>query len=215
MTKAYKTICLFDSWNYSYNLGQKHAIYIPHFEPDEAYFRERKEMYPDWTWDGIHHPEYEINCESFWEDVQEFDKTVMLDYIGRCKKGQLVGILVTGHLGLWNGNPAVYPTLCFSLKEAITKCVSGMDDYRVDICNGVITCYGYHHDGTNVFTLRGASTTAMSDAQIEELGEAGCRYPPFEHTHDKLFVSTKRHLRKINFLKEMGWMEKHLKGVEA
>lgn len=61
--------------------------------------------------------------------------------------------VITGSLGLWNGNPLIEPTTCSSLIDAIWKCVNGCDYCKVKQVNGHLEVYGYHHDGCNCFEI--------------------------------------------------------------
>lgn len=79
-------------------------------------------------------------------------------------------VIITGSLELWNGSKEIYPMLVESdgyekrsdgewkynnpaLMKAIKKCMNGMDDVLVEYINGEIVIHGYHHDGTNIFTI--------------------------------------------------------------
>ena len=213
-TKEHKNICLFDSWNRYGNLGQKHAVWTPHFEPDQEWIDEYNEQH-DVAWDNNikDNPDYEWGAEEFWEDIKAFDKNVVSTY-NRAAKGQIAGVLITGTLGLWNGKPDIYPVFCYSLEKALQKCWGKCDEFRVDIQNGVITAYAHHHDGTNVFTIYGVGTSTMTPAQEDELYEAGNGQPLYRETYERLFSKTKRHIRKINFLKESGLVERELTATQ-
>jgi hypothetical protein len=67
-------------------------------------------------------------------------------------------VIITGSLGLWNGRKEIYPMVVEStdkpsLYNAVMKCVNGMDDFKVELSEGEIVVHGYHHDGTNIFTI--------------------------------------------------------------
>jgi len=210
MTKEHKNICLFDSWNRYGNLGQKNALWTPHFEPDQEWIDNYNECH-DVAWDNNirDNPDYEWCYEDFWREIKDFDEKAVSTY-NRVAKGKIAGVLITGKLGLWHGRPDIYPVFCYSLTEALQKCWSRCDDFRVDIQNGVITAYAYHHDGTNVFTIYGVGTSTMTPKQEDELYEAGNGQSLYGDTYEKLFEKTKRHIRKINLLKELGFVEKEL-----
>jgi hypothetical protein len=105
---------------------------------------------------GIH-PQKE-NSESYFnwlgEEVQANYESDM-DNIKSCAKYK-VRCIITGRLGLWNGNPEIRPVVCESIAEAIEKCVSGSDttDCNVWYNDGKIEVEAYHHDGTNCFTIQ-------------------------------------------------------------
>jgi hypothetical protein len=80
-------------------------------------------------------------------------------------------VIITGSLGLWNGRKEIYPVVVESsgydynersgkfeykqpsLYNAVKKCINGMDDFKVELSEGQIVVHGYHHDGTNIFTI--------------------------------------------------------------
>lgn len=67
-------------------------------------------------------------------------------------------VIITGSLGLWNGRKEIYPMVVEStdkpsLYNAVKKCINGMDDFKVELSEGEIVVHGYHHDGTNIFTI--------------------------------------------------------------
>ena len=79
-------------------------------------------------------------------------------------------VIITGSLGLWNGTKEIYPLVVESsdycqlpsgkwgyrnpsLYNAVMKCINGMDGFKVELSEGEIIVHGYHHDGTNIFTI--------------------------------------------------------------
>jgi len=215
MTKEHKNICLFDSWNSYGNIGQKNALWTPHFEPDQEWIDNYNDGH-EVPWDPARqdNPDYERDAESFWEDIQLFDKEAVATY-NWAEKGKIDGLLITGTLGLWDGRHNIYPVFCHTLEGALRKCWGQCDDFRVDIQNGVITAYAYHHDGRNVFTIRGVSTSSMAPAQTEALYESGNGLSLYAETYENLFGKTNRHIRKINLLKTLGFVERRLHGMRT
>ena len=65
-----------------------------------------------------------------------------------------VPVVITGSLGLWNGNPEIIPVRRETVVDAIHRCLWKCDDIRVEYGNGIIYLSGYHHDGTNSFMIR-------------------------------------------------------------
>jgi len=212
-TKEPKTICLFDSWNKSFDLGEANCLFTPHFELDPDYEEVMKDIYGDeWKFDKSKgNPNYDDQCNEFWDAVKEFDNKAS-DYV--CPhdiEGDLIGYLIVGELGLWTGRHDIYPVFVYSLEEALHKCWGSCDDFRVDITDGVITCYAFHHDGTNEFTIYGVNKKSLSETQLEELMD-GNTYPIGEDLYEKLFGNgKKRHIRRIDFFKKL---DMNIKGVE-
>jgi len=200
--KEKRNLCLFDSRNRSYNLGKKNALWTPHFEPDAEWLEENDWYDPE----GGYNPDYEDCANMFWEDIQKFDSETKLN-----------GFLITGQLGLWHGRPDVCPVIAETLETALRKCWSSCDDFRVDYCNGVITCFAYHHDGTNIFEIRGISVSRMTERQQEEYDEPGraSTHSKFDGCYSGKLFDTPRHLRKIDILKRLGIVEKACRTTES
>ena len=85
-------------------------------------------------------------------------------------------VIITGSLGLWNGRKEIYPMLVESsehpsLYNAVMKCINGMDDFKVELSEGEIVVHGYHHDGTNIFTISKVSKKGID--QVRKIVEQG------------------------------------------
>jgi len=209
MKKEPKTYCLFDSWNRAYNNGQEHCVFTPHFCPDEDVLEMLKETRgEDYDPNKSENIDWEQNDEEWWGALKDFDRTFSdwcipnEPYQYPRPRGKFEGYLLTGNLGRWNGTPRIYPMFFYSLYDAIQKCWS--DELRVDITDGVITCYGYHHDGTNEFQIQAISRKSLTENQEEELLQCGDGGIMDEEVYEKLFVNNKRHLRKIDLFKHCG-----------
>jgi len=194
-TSIHRIICLYDTRNASYNLGQKHAVFTPHYNPDEAGDTEedkswRKELFET----NGDNPDFEYQEEDFWQGIDEFDNGTKLD-----------GFIITGELGLWNGKRAIYPHRCITLKQALMKCAEKMNHFRVDYQDGTLICYGYHHDGTNVFEINGFSASRML-AKHRELYDDSYNGGVI----DGSLFETNRYMRKIPLLKFLGFSETKL-----
>ena len=179
-----KTICLYDGWNGRANFGEKHAIFTPHYIPEE---------HGDSAWDKGDHPDFEQCNNRFWEDIDHFDMSTKLD-----------GFVILGELGLWNGPRTIYPAYRHTLKEALKACWGSCDDFRIDICDGTIRCYAWHHDGRNDFTVRGLGVSRMTPRQKEDF------FADTGKLIDEKWIKTDRHLRKINLFKVLGINENRL-----
>ena len=84
--------------------------------------------------------EASINWESDLDNIKDF-------------KGYNVPVVITGHLGLWWGNPEIEPNYARSVYDAIMQCMNGADDVVVEYEDGTIFVHAMHHDGTNVFEI--------------------------------------------------------------
>ena len=77
--------------------------------------------------------------------------------------------IITGALGLWNGNYEVDPTVEPSLEDALTACVDGsIMDVKVEKMGSVLYVSAYHHDGCNNFEIR-----ALTDIGSERFNRNG------------------------------------------
>lgn len=93
----------------------------------------------------------EFECEDFWDNLR---------YSGI--KGR---VMITGHLGLWNGRPEIVPVLADNLYEAVSKCIDGdIMDFKLTYNCGVIEVEAYHHDGCNYFELHLLSKRGEDEA---------------------------------------------------
>jgi hypothetical protein len=131
-----KQITLIDT----YNSGLEYSDYVEYCELNEITPEpEGSNDYYEW--------EAEEN-QRFVEDFFENLRYVKFD----------TPVIITGSLGLWNGRKEIYPLVVEStdkpsLYNAVQKCINGMDDFKVELSEGEIVVHGYHHDGTNIFTI--------------------------------------------------------------
>ena len=131
-----KQITLIDT----YNSGLEYSDYVEYCELNEITPEpEGSDDYYEW--------EAEEN-QRFVEDFFENLRYVKFD----------TPVIITGSLGLWNGRKEIYPLVVEStekpsLYNAVQKCINGMDDFKVELSEGEIVVHGYHHDGTNIFTI--------------------------------------------------------------
>ena len=66
-----------------------------------------------------------------------------------------IPVVITGKLGLWNGNPTINHVECKNIEEAVYKCISDMDEVEIyEDSYGNLHVDGYHHDGTNHFVIK-------------------------------------------------------------
>ena len=103
------------------------------------------------------------DSEDYWDYVHETQSMWYNDEMDNIKfsKENDTPVIVIGTLGLWDGRHDIYPVLCDSLHDAIEKCVGRCDNVRVEFNNGIIEVDGYHHDGTNSFSIMKLSAEGM------------------------------------------------------
>jgi hypothetical protein len=131
-----KQITLIDT----YNSGLEYSDYVEYCELNEI-TPEPEGSNDYYEWEAEENQRY---VEDFFENLRyvKFDTPV----------------IITGSLGLWNGRKEIYPMVVEStekpsLYNAVMKCINGMDDFKVELSEGEIVVHGYHHDGTNIFTI--------------------------------------------------------------
>jgi hypothetical protein len=131
-----KQITLIDT----YNSGLEYKDYVEYCELNEI-TPEPEGSNDYYEWEAEENQRY---VEDFFENLRyvKFDTPV----------------IITGSLGLWNGRKEIYPLVVEStekpsLYNAVMKCINGMDDFKVELSEGEIVVHGYHHDGTNIFTI--------------------------------------------------------------
>ena len=88
----------------------------------------------------------EFESNEFWEDLERAKKSSYIDYY-----------VVTGELGLWNGNHTIVPETFDNLYDALSKCATDAYDIVVKYENNAIKFECHHHDGTNYFEVRNLS----------------------------------------------------------
>ena len=85
-------------------------------------------------------------------------------------------VFVIGTLGLWTGHHTIIPVRFNSRLEAIMKCISNMDDFKIEVKDGILTVTAHHHDGTNIFQIVKLNKEGMKimnkiDEDIEDYPE--------------------------------------------
>lgn len=84
--------------------------------------------------------------ERFWDDIAEINHY----------KPYNVPVVVTGHLGLWDGKHEIRPVEKDSVGMAIDCAMCGsIEDMQINYDDeGFLVIYAHHHDGTNCFEVR-------------------------------------------------------------
>ena len=121
------------------------------------------------------------NSNDYYEWLGEERNRMVEDFFDNLKYCKVdTPVLIEGTLGLWNGTRSIYPMLMEStdyniyngkgrwdnpsVYKAVSKCVSGMDDFKVEFADGQLIVHGYHHDGTNTFTISKLSKKGIVSA---------------------------------------------------
>ena len=118
---------------------------------------------------GLTYEDYIEFCEDndmtpYCEDSSEFyewaRETAMYDWDDfldglKYNRKSHIPCKVDGTLGLWNCHPSVGETFR-TLRDAILACAGDCADIKVCYDKGLIRVTGYHHDGTNTFSIRQA-----------------------------------------------------------
>ena len=104
---------------------------------------------------GVDSKDYINYCsEERQLDIEDFFTNIAHAKVWDC--------VVTGIVGRWNGNFEIEPKRFASLEKAVNACFDGVDDVIVTLENGEIRIEGYHHDGTNKFTVRKLSDMGVA-----------------------------------------------------
>jgi len=117
------------------------------------------ENYVDWCKENEQEPKGK-DSDDYWQWVSEqadFDYECFFENL-HYAKAENGFYMITFDLGLWNGNRRGYVENVYaSMTEAIKAALNSSRDYwdyKVAFENGNVVVYGYHHDGTNIMTIR-------------------------------------------------------------
>lgn len=167
MKKNYKTVLIDTTW-------------IPPYE-DYVDFCKNNGIEPS-----------EENSDDYWEyvsDSHENDWDYLRLNLGHGSDNANEPCVITGTLGLWNGNKTVLPVRCETLFAAIKRCFGQSIDNIVAIWeDGEVHVTAYHHDGENHFTINRLSKRGLQAS---------------EHWHNN--VSSKEDLHPANIVKYHGY----------
>lgn len=129
-----------------------------------------------------------------WVYVQaEFDYDCFFDnlHYAKIEKEDKGFFMITFELGLWNGTRSGYIEKVFtSATEAIKYALqSSRDylDYRIEFDHGFINVYGYHHDGTNIMTIK----------RLSKHGE--------QRLLDRCFPDYEKYVQRRDTFKKLDW----------
>lgn len=100
------------------------------------------------------------DSDEFWDwaaDERDVNWEQDLENIEECERYN-VPCVITGELGLWDGNHDIVPVVKKSVISALKKIFrNDCDDYDITYEDGRIKVRGHHHDGTNVFVISALS----------------------------------------------------------
>lgn len=112
-------------------------------------------------WDDWHEPDEEKPIEDsseWWNTLADWRDLDVEDFWGNLKYSKWIGkpCVIIGHLGLWWGNPEIYPDIESDIEDAIHKCLdnSSIDDARIWTEGGSLFVNALHHDGCNSYEIR-------------------------------------------------------------
>lgn len=99
-------------------------------------------------------PEKDITQENIEDERQYMRECYAEDFWAEIKNLEPFPCYIEADLGLWYGRRHGWGVTS-DLKLAIEKCIGqDMYEYRIEETSyGKLIVYGYHHDGTNVYTI--------------------------------------------------------------
>jgi hypothetical protein len=149
-----------------------------------SYIYDSDEIWKDYCRDNDVDEDTPIDWDYIY-DMRDWEWEDTLDTL--ISKFRDNSVILSGHLGLWNGRPQIANYYFYDIKEAIDKCLSSGDYWKVTYDNWGIHILVTHHDGTNCFTISPIKRyTDLSDYIVEN-------FNPTKH---------KRFIQRINCLWE-------------
>lgn len=115
---------------------------------------------PAWNYDAYLQMCHDLEEEPFSEDSAEFGdwrawqmEEGLNDFLELLKAKKLLDrkIVVSGYLGLWDGEHEIYPKEFSNFSPALTAMIGDSGGYQIFRENRQMRFESYHHDGTNVF----------------------------------------------------------------
>lgn len=150
------------------------------------------EYYVEWCKENEMEPQGE-NSDDYWNWVSESSQIDYDDFFDNLKfaKAEEGHYMITFNLGLWNGHKIGYVEKIYdSLSEAIKDALNSSRDYwdyKVTFENGDVVVYGYHHDGTNIMTIK----------RLSKHGE--------RNLCDRYFPDFEKYVEKKDTFKKLDW----------
>jgi hypothetical protein len=96
-----------------------------------------------------------IKFMSWFYDTKQIEEQDFWDSFKDATEHRNLDCVITGKLGLWNGEHEIVPT-CMELIYGIYKCLEDAQGYIISLDgeNKVMTVTNIHHDGRNEFEIR-------------------------------------------------------------
>ena len=122
------------------------------------------ETFEDVYDDILNEREIKKDSEDYWDLFSSACQNNWDDFISNLKYSQNnKPCVLTGRLGLWNGNPQIEPIIFDNIVDAIKRTITNsIDNIEVYKVNGHLEINAFHHDGCNCF-------------EIHLLNERGCK----------------------------------------
>lgn len=98
------------------------------------------------------------------EDVREDWHTAKQELDDIDKRSKCSRFIADGLCGLWTGNQRGGATRT-DLRELVESLCEGAYEWRIEIEDGEMCVYNYHHDGTNWFKVRGITDRGIEFAE--------------------------------------------------
>lgn len=114
------------------------------------------EDYKQWCADNDLEPDAE-GSDHYWDWINMclcFDVECFFDNLHYTTGAVQQPCVISGHLGLWWGEPQIENEMEANLGDAIYRCINGADAVEVYLYRGVVHVIGMHHDGRNYFEIR-------------------------------------------------------------
>lgn len=106
---------------------------------------------------------YRVTQENWENDLENIDE----------EKAYNVPVVLTGSLGLWDGNHSIVAEMFDSVGDAIRKIINNGSgstccDFDIEYVDGHIKMLHHHHDGTNSFMIRALSRKGIAKCRAAE-----------------------------------------------
>lgn len=117
------------------------------------------------------------NSQDYYDYVADSQRQFYEDAMYEVAHAEELNVpcVITGTLGLWNGNPTIYPQRDESVHDAIERCW-GRDILDMDVTfeDGVFYVNAHHHDGTNCFEIHKLTAAGIKASEDWYRGRKEC-----------------------------------------
>lgn len=114
------------------------------------------------------------DSNDYWEWVNNMAGNDYEDFFDNLEssKNNSGSFMITFNLGRWNGRTQGYEAKIYhNLSEAIHKALNSSRDYldyKISWEDGNVVVYGYHHDGTNIMTIKKLSAHGLKNLDCKD-----------------------------------------------